>query len=186
MTHSKFTAIQSQASLVEFFRDALDTLISEHHSQAADDTIYYMARLLDHFAQSDNLYSYTHGGKHLPTLTSLYEQALLAPNTSIRANTLRHLGDVALFISGCFGGWFERRSFDSKYFVGMGEAAYSSLACTPDRTLAAWGQTFAELAEKFALFAAVLGDLNQSDAGKRLKDRRAVVWPTPEGSRTRH
>jgi hypothetical protein len=74
---------------------------------------------------------------------------------------LKKVGDLSLFISGFFSDSLNRSLVDVDYYIQLGECAYGSLARRGDDTFT---DVFDELAEKFAAFVDVLGEVSERTA----------------------
>ena len=79
-----------------------------------------------------------------------------------RANRMRELGDVSLFVCGFFPDSFERRGLDRAYVVAMGGHAYLVVGEATRRVGdASDGHVFVELAERFHELARVLDEVRE-------------------------
>lgn len=155
----------------EFFRDSVDTALERQRVVADDHTIHYLVNMLTLFTRAEELYATAPGGRRLPPLATMLAEAVEAPSNRDSDRALQRLGDVALFMAGFFPDFFARRPVDVDYYINMGGAAYSTLA---DRSrCASYGralaETFAELADKFAAFVDVIGEI--ADLGRRYTPR---------------
>jgi hypothetical protein len=156
------------ANLREFFRDTLQSVLRRQHLSVEDQTEHYVVNLLTLFARSEALYECTPEGLRLKPLVAMLCEALAAPaGTSERHRTLQRLGDVSLFIAGCFAGSFARKLIDVDYHIAMGGRAYGTLAHATaygrGRVLAA---VFAELSAKFQPLVDALNEVSEG-AGAR-------------------
>jgi len=156
------------ANLREFFRDTLQSVLRRQHLSVEDQTEHYVVNLLTLFARSEALYECTPEGLRLKPLVAMLCEALAAPaGTSERHRTLQRLGDVSLFIAGCFAGSFARKLIDVDYHIAMGGRAYGTLAHATaygrGRVLAA---VFAELSAKFQRLVDALNEVSEG-AGAR-------------------
>src|SRR5260370_16453677 len=82
--------------------------------------------------------------------------ALEAPTAAARQRGLQRLGDVSLFIAGCFARSFARKLIDIDYHIAMGGNAYSSLADTMQRSMS--GRCIAAIYSQRACKFQPLGD----------------------------
>lgn len=155
----------------EFFMDSVDTALERQRVVADDHTIHYLVNMLTLFTRADELYANAPEGRRLPPLATMLVEAVEAPSARDSDRALQRLGDVALFMAGFFPDFFARRPIDVDYYINMGGAAYSTLA---DRSRCdsygrALAETFAELADKFAAFVDVIGEI--ADLGRRYTPR---------------
>ena len=168
------------ANLREFFRDTLQSALRRQHLSVEDQTEHYVVNLLTLFARSEALYECTPEGLRLKPLVAMLCEALAAPaGTSERHRTLQRLGDVSLFIAGCFAGSFARKLIDVDYHIAMGGRAYGTLAQTTaygrGRVLAA---VFAELSAKFQRLVDALNEVSEGAGARSDSDilRLYEIW----------
>jgi hypothetical protein len=151
-------------SVSEFFRDSVDEALSRQSVQAEDHTVHYVVNLLTLFTRAEAFHDQEHetGARTLRPLALMLKDAVDAPSEADRDRSMRRLGDVALFVAGFFPDAFARRAVDVDYYIRMGGTAYSWLAerARYSAQVRAFGQIFAELSEKFALFVEVLGEIS--------------------------
>lgn len=150
-------------SVEEFFQDALQTALTEQRTTASPDTVDYVVNVLTVFSRSDRFYEQTDDGYGLRPLAMLYADAVYCQDPAGRADALKRLGDVALFLCGLFSHSFNRKLVDVDYYMAMGGNAYSALATarTPRARAGVNARTFAELAEKFGHFAEALAEVSR-------------------------
>ncbi len=112
----------------EFFQNALEEAITKYPGAICHETTLYISNLLTLFIQSEHLFEQTAEGVILKPLAMIYADAVDARSISERDIALRHLGDVALFISGLFPQSLSRSLVDVDYYISMGGGAYGFLA----------------------------------------------------------
>jgi hypothetical protein len=138
---------------VEYFKELVESAISRQGLSAGEMTSFYLVRLLA---------GYIHLGPGVADEEALgirLAKALQAGG-ALQRDGLRRVGDQSLFISGFFSDSLNRSLVDVDYYIALGERAYGSLARTDD-TLS---DVFDELAEKFAGFVDVLGEVSERSA----------------------
>lgn len=155
------TTIEPHVDVRAFFRDKVLDALQRQNLEIEDLTEYYLVNLLAEFA----------AGEHEEALLSqplayLLRDALEASGWD-RLRRFRHLGDAALFVAGFFADNLERRGVSPRYVSSMGGQAYwtaRSLArqTRARRSLAATPEVYAELADKFDVFVAVLDDIRET------------------------
>lgn len=157
------------ASMADFFHERVDQAIESRKLKASDLARNYLVHLLEHFALSENLFdeSVDTGKKRIETLAEMYLKASQA-EVSVRAETLRKLGDTSLYISGFFGDSLNRKLVDIDYYAGMGGAAYANLAeINADD---AYAPVFYDLSRRFMDFVDVLTMISQYSLVQTDKD----------------
>ena len=156
------TLITSQ-TLMEYFHDSVDDVLSNQSIDAEPDTVYYVVNLLSFISRSENLYECTPEGWQIKPLALMYTDALNEPDPDTRCKALRRLGDVSWFVSGVFSDSLQRKVANLDYYAAMGEGAYGSLSGQTHGTLLeeAFCQLFAELACKFRDFVDVLSEVSE-------------------------
>ena len=87
-----------------------------------------------------------------------------APSPEHRNQTLRRIGDVALFVAGFFVDSLRDKAVDADYYMHMGENAYGSLSEEVRGTFHgnAFADIYLELATKFRLLTDVLNEVRGS------------------------
>jgi hypothetical protein len=155
--------VLTSRSVEEFFQDALASALHNQQTQASPRTVEYVVNVLTVFARSDRLYEKTEAGIGLKPLALIYADAVYSADPLRRAEALRRLGDVALFISGLFSHSLNRKLVDVDYYMAMGGGAYSELstARAPGRQMGVPSTVFAELAQKFSRFVDALAEVGQ-------------------------
>jgi hypothetical protein len=154
------------ASLREYFRDALHEALDHQHVAVGAQTEQYVVNLLTLFARTEEVSGASAAGRTSRPLALQLADALEAATPEERCRLLQRMGDLSLFVAGCFARSFARRLVDVDYHIAMGGRAYATLADAfgrgPRRALAG---VFAELAAKFQPLVDALGEV--SDAGYR-------------------
>ena len=159
-----------ESDLKAFFHHCLTRTAKDQRLDAGDATLHYLTHLLADYARADRLFDDTAQGVQLRPLALLYNDALEAKSITERRLWLRRLGDLALFVGGCFSGRLSRRLTDLDYCIAMGGNAYGYLHETADATPRdrALGEIFGELANRFARFVdLVAAIIDQDDSTQR-------------------
>lgn len=142
-------------SPVEYFRELVESAMQRQRLTARDVTAFYLVNLLAGFVHVER----SGAAADDEALGIRYVRALGAGGAKQR-DELRHVGDLSLFIAGFFSDSLTRSLVDLDYYIQIGECAYGSLA----RRDVALADVFDELAEKFAAFVDVLGDVSEHTA----------------------
>jgi hypothetical protein len=158
--------VHAVASLQEFFKDSVTTVMAKQGVAADDHTAYYIVNLLTLFARQETLYDQGEAGPGIQPLALLLAAAAETPSREARNALLRRVGDTSLFVAGFLGDGFARKLVDVDYYIDMGGAAYGRLSdnVRGTREGRAFGPVFAELAEKFVDFVDVIAEIR--DSGK--------------------
>ena len=167
------------SSLREYFHDALQGALAHQHVAVEDQTEHYVVNLLTLFARSEHLYEHTPDGVRMRPLAQMLAEALEAPSAQQRERGLQRLGDVSLFIAGCFAHGFARKLIDIDYHIAMGGRAYGTLASgLAHGRRQVMSRVFAELAAKFLPLVDALAEI--SDAARRYTEadvlRLYEIW----------
>jgi hypothetical protein len=176
------------ANLREYFRDALHGALGHQRTAVREETEQYVVNLLTLFARSEALYEQADGGTRLKPLVVMLAEALEASSATERFRNLQRLGDVSLFVAGCFAQSFARKLIDIDYHIAMGGRAYGALAGelrgSRGRVL---GRVFAELAEKFQPMVDALNEVSETSYRHSDKDilRLYEVWLNTGSRRAR-
>lgn len=148
--------IAMDSTLETFFRDLLQQALAAERLELDEAGLSYLVRLMGDFSRHEALYASARPDEPgTPTLVWLYEKAQTAERSQ-RFEAYRHLGDVALVVSGLFGAHLERQRslVGVDYYVGMGRAAYDSAAHLARPSI--FERVLGELAEKFNRVVEVL------------------------------
>jgi len=152
--------VVTASDMRSFFRESVVNAMDTQGLKAREDTVVYLINLLADFARADRFYEWTPEGYMLRPLALLYGDAVLAPSLEIRNQSLRRLGDVALFIAGLFADSLQKQSVGLDYYIAMGGNAYGYLS---DRYGSpAQRPVFEELSQQFGEFVEVLSQIGES------------------------
>lgn len=146
----------------EYFHAAVSGAMASMNVKASEHAQIYLANLLSHYISAENLYPTDAEGKRAETLTEQLAQALEQENSEQRVKRLRQLGDFSLYVAGFFMASLQRKLVDVDYYIGMGGAAYESVAKIEEKRARA--ELFAEMARKFAKFVEVLAQISEETA----------------------
>ena len=140
-------------SAVEFFKELVDGALAHQRLAANELTAFYVVQLLASFVERPSA-----GGEdeHAPLALRL-GQALEAGGMRQRT-TLKHIGDMSLFVSGFFSDSPNRKVVDVDYYVSIGGTAYTALSRYETDT---FSPVFAELADNFVRFVDVLSEVSE-------------------------
>lgn len=141
-------------SAVEYFKELVDQAIAHQRIDAQEVTAFYVVQLLAGFLQRP-----AEQDADEPLAVRLIRA--LESGGMQRRMSLRHIGDVSLFVSGFFSDSLRRKVVDIDYYVRIGGVAYTTLSRHETDTLA---PVFAELAEKFVSFVDVLSEVSERSA----------------------
>jgi len=163
-TQQPMSKIVTDVNIQEHFRETIAAALANQQVDAEEDTVFYLVNLLAHFTKAEHLFEEDSNGVHLKPLALLYAQAVQADRLELRLQNLRHLGDIALLISGIFSGYTNRRSVDIDYYIGMGSSAYSYLSENAHSCfrVRAFNRIYAELSAKFKTFVDVLDEVGEN------------------------
>ena len=140
-------------SPVEFFKELVDGALAHQRLAANELTAFYVVRLLANFVEPPS----TDDLDHAAPLAVRLAQALESGGVQQRAS-LKHVGDLSLFVSGFFSDSLNRKLVDVDYYVSIGGCAYTALSRFETDT---FSPVFAELAEKFVGFVDVLSEVSE-------------------------
>ncbi len=148
-------AVIARASLVEYFKDQVEGALSQRRVPANDDTAHYVVQLLAEAARSDA--SGPAAALLDPRPLALRLAAALDDRCPSPGRALREVADAALLLGGFFASRASTRAVPPAYYHRVGGFAYGTLGQEP-QVLA---PIFKDLAERFAQYADVLGEVGQ-------------------------
>ncbi len=167
-------------NLQEYFRESVDTAVARQSVEIDPHATHYVVNLLTLYSRSEALYEDTGDHYGLKPLAIMMKDAVDAPTQDERRFALQRLGDVALFIAGCFADSLAKKLVDLDYYIRMGGSAYGSLSEEMRGTVRgrAFGHVFAELAAKFQILVDVLNEVSESARSGSDRDvlRLYEVW----------
>lgn len=104
-----------------FFYDAIKKAQTKQSIQLSENVEYYLVQLLMNFIRADEQNSLT------DCLIIMVKKALEGlPNE--RIVLYKKIGDIALYVCGFHQDYFANKSYDIKYYISMGSAAYKNLS----------------------------------------------------------
>ena len=149
--------LKPQASLAEFFHDAVSSAIRNQGLEASEPTEFYLVNLLAGFS--------TTPPDDEPLALKLASAQSAAPDERMRC--LRDIGDTSLYVSGFFSESLERKLVDVDYYIQIGCSAYGQLARHFHRengSAATLRSIYDELEAKFVSFVDVLTEISEQSS----------------------
>jgi hypothetical protein len=192
--------IVAARSVSSFFFEVVEDSIRLRGVEATDGATYYLVELLADYAHPDQ-----RAGETLERpLTLLLDEAVKEPDPAERFERLRTIGDGVLYGCGFFGDHFDARGIDPKYLHGLGARAYGTASsmlrrgadgtspARPGRGRNQDGTSpappgrgrkleetgpdlFAELADNFAAFVAVVSDVADTTVAMSTETARGLL-----------
>jgi hypothetical protein len=163
--------IVAARSVSHFFGEVVEDSIRQRGMEATDGATRYLVALLADYAHPDR-----RAGETLErSLTLLYDEAINTADAADRFERLRCLGDGVLYGCGFFGDHFEARGVDPKYLHGLGTRAYgaaSGILRGPEKR---GPDLFAELADKFEAFVAIIADVADATIAMGTETSRGLL-----------
>jgi hypothetical protein len=146
-------AVFRRESAVEYFKELVDRALTHQGLETQELTAFYVVQLLTSFLQRPS------AGDDIDETPLAFRLAQALESGGIRQRTsLKHIGDVALFVSGFFSDSLNRKLVDVDYYVSIGGCAYSALSRVETDT---FSPVFAELGTKFVGFVDVLSEVSE-------------------------
>jgi hypothetical protein len=145
-----------------FFYDSVVQAVTNQHLKATDNALSYLVNLLASFTHAEEALERAPGAMSGKPLAFIYADAVDAPSPRARNETLKQLGDIALFISGVFPHSLQRKMVDVDYYIAMGGNAYGYLSTCGNGSFRwrAYQEVFDELSANFPAFVDVLGEVS--------------------------
>ena len=161
ITSDKLEAL-SPPSLQEFFRDRVREAIARQKVKAPESVEFYLVNLLNGCVKSEDLFGPSSGGYREEPLALLFSRALQSEPAQ-RIQLLKRLGDLTLYVLGFFPASLSRQLVDSRYYVQMGENAYTNLSGLLSRH-PAFSEIYDELARRFVAYVDILAEVSEKSA----------------------
>lgn len=175
-----YPPLTTESDLRSFFHHSVQNAVENQHVETDEATIFYLVNLLTDFSRSEKVFDYTPDGRTLRPLAELYCFAIETVSRRERKLILQRLGDIALFISGLFSGYFQRRLIGVDYYIAMGGNAYAYLYDTNDQSPRdqALASIFRQLSRQFVQFVDVLAEVGENASGSNKQNILALyeLW----------
>ncbi len=142
-------------SLVEFFKEQVEGAVAEQGIPASEATSHYVVRLLADTLRADRCGAA--GALLDPRPLALRLADALDERCPAPGVALRGVADAALLLGGFFACRAGRHGVPRSYYHRLGGWAYGALGQEPQRL----APIFKDLAERFAQYADVLGEVGQ-------------------------
>jgi hypothetical protein len=161
-------------SISTYFHGVVEDAMKARHVEATDMATNYIVALLSDYARPD-----PDAGRALDRpLTFLLDEALHTVQPAERFSRLRTLGDGVLYSLGFFRDHFESKGVEESYLIGIGAVAYggaSSMLRVSAEEAERKLDIYRELADKFASFVAVLGEIADATIAGRVAGSRDLL-----------
>ena len=159
----------SDLSPQSFFRDRVIEAQSRQGIQLTENVEFYIVNLLCEYLRVDE------SGLNDECLALILKKALESPRGE-QIFLYKKLADTALYFSVFFQEYFNRKCFDIKYYVMMGEGAYDQLASLMKKRSspeAAMGEIYEEMASCFGTAVDIITDVSENTTG--LENTRSTL-----------
>lgn len=175
--------IETHHSLEAYFDELIRHALEAERLVLGEAPRSYLLKLMTDFSQREALYGSCKSGENgTPALVFLYEKAAFCPPAE-QFNAYRHLGDIALFVSGLFSQHVERSLVGLSYYVRMGEAAYDRAAGLGNGI---FREVLQQLAQHFAKLVDVMARVAEQTTLPISKDLAALYerWSATQSEHT--
>jgi hypothetical protein len=178
--------IVAARSVSSFFFEVVEDSLRLRGVEATGGATHYLVELLADYAHPDQ-----RAGETLERpITLLLDEAVKETDPAERFERLRTIGDGVLYGCGFFGDHFDARGIDPKYLHGLGARAYGTASsmlrrgadgtspASPGRGRKleeAGSDLFAELADNFAAFVAVVSDVADTTVAMSTETARGLL-----------
>jgi len=161
MGHSDCDRVMPVHSLQEYFRQSIDEAIVGQGVDIDPHATHYVVNMMTLFSRSEHFYEDDGEIYGIRPLALMLADAADAPSPEHRNQTLKRIGDVALFVAGFFVDSLRDKPVDVVYYMHMGENAYGSLSEETRGTFHgnAFADIYRELATKFRPLIDVLNEV---------------------------
>jgi hypothetical protein len=161
MGHSDCDRVMPVHNLQEYFRQSIDEAIVGQGVDIDPHATHYVVNMMTLFSRSEHFYEDDGEIYGIRPLALMLADAADAPSPEHRNQTLKRIGDVALFVGGFFVDSLRDKPVDVDYYMHMGENAYGSLSEETRGTFHgnAFADIYRELATKFRVLIDVLNEV---------------------------
>lgn len=144
-----------------FFREKVLDAQTRQGIQLSENVEFYIVNLLCDYLRADD-------NKMSDECLALILKKALESSHGEQIFLYKKIGDTALYFSGFFQEYFNRKCFDIKYYVMMGEGAYeqlSNLMRKRNASEAAMSEIYGEMASSFGTAVDILTDVSENTTG---------------------
>lgn len=141
-----------------FFHEKVVQAQERQNLKLSENVEFYLVNLLVEFIQQGP------AEQQDDCLALLLKQAVEA-DEGHQVHLFKRLGDTALYFSGFFQEYFTRKCFDLKYYMSMGENAYSNLSSMMSRKKNGQQQMaliYSDMSENFGSAVDILLDVSEN------------------------
>jgi hypothetical protein len=154
----------------EFFRERVSEASHSLKIDLSQDIEFYIVNLLCEFIKPEKLneaLGTEQTALDMP-LVVMMQKAYEAGSPEQRLQILRGLGDTSLYMSGYFQDYFNRKTFDIKYYMDVGSMAYENVSnlCKARSE----HQMYHELSANFSTIVDIVAEISDSHQPKDNKD----------------
>jgi len=140
-------------SAIEYFKELVEGALAHQGLAAQELTAFYVVHLLASFIERP-----AQNADAVDTPLAVRLAHALEGGGSEQRASLKEIGDISLFVSGFFSDSLNRKLVDVDYYASIGGYAYQALSRFETEM---FSPVFAELADKFAGFVDVLGEVSE-------------------------
>lgn len=148
-------AVIARASLEEYFKEQVEGALVQQHVPASDDTAHYVVQLLATAVRHDACSRAAELLDARPLAVRL--AAAMDERCPSPGRALRDVADAALLLGGYFARTAGSRGMTTAYYHRVGGFAYGTLSHASE----VLAPVFRDLADRFAQYADVLGEVGQ-------------------------
>jgi hypothetical protein len=164
--------IDLDTSIQGFFSDVVDDALRGRSQSTSEPVRFYLATLLADYGRGDAL-----NREVLVTPLPILLSTAMDCSSSERFDRLRRLGDDVLYVAGFFGDHLMRRGVEVSFVSYLGAKAYDAAGALlrASHTDSACPDVFGELAERFGMLVAVLGDVAETLSARAARKPEDVL-----------
>jgi len=153
-----------------FFKEEFDRARASLKCDVHLDVEFYVVNLLCEFIDPKAIDRVLNSeGSFLERpLALILKDAVEAPEQQ-RAQILRRLGDVSLYLSGFFQDYFNRKTFDIGYYIELGSSAYDQVADLQKHSQESLQHIpFSQMSRDFLKLVDVLSEISEKSTSRTL------------------
>lgn len=112
----------------EYFRERVSLAAHTLQCDINDDLEFYLVNLLCDFIEPERLTGNHHDIHPLETPLAVILKTALESPPDQKLRLFKQMGDTSLYVAGCFQDYFNRKTYDIDYYIGMGKNAYLQMS----------------------------------------------------------
>lgn len=179
-------AINLDLNPKEYFRGELHKASNALRISLGQELEHYIVNLLCEFINLEKFQDLPGQDTSIfdAPLTVILQQALEQKALDQKIRLLKYLGDTSLYVAGYFQDYFNRKTFDVKYYIDMGSTAYNNVGNLLENQQR---KVYANLSENFVRLVDLVAEMSHFNGADSNQNILAIYdrWNRSNSDRLR-